>query len=171
MSAGKITPPLPSMLAQSVSRHQHPGHTAVMEAHSLFHPLFLTRPKTSQQSVERNSSSIASDLENASSSSNSSCTMTGDLAHETGEGAVLRLRGLPFNCDTEAVRNFFQPTELAEVYFCRRDGACSCGCHSVEVVNIGWDRRGLTPAGSKAPGVPAQAGHHHPAARRWCSSP
>jgi hypothetical protein len=61
--------------------------------------------------------------------------MTADLEHDHAEAVkkaeaegVIRLRGLPFKCQPEDVKKFFHPTELAEVYFCRRDGACSRDC-------------------------------------------
>ena len=37
-------------------------------------------------------------------------------------GSVLRLRGLPFSATETDLRAFFDPTQLQEVYFCRRDG-------------------------------------------------
>lgn len=67
-------------------------------------------------------SSTTSIVENASSSSTECWSMTTDNEHDTAEtpSSVVRLRGLPYSADSEAVRAFFAPTELAEVYFCRR---------------------------------------------------
>jgi hypothetical protein len=78
-------------------------------------------------------------VENASSSSSTIWSMTTDNQHAPTDTRVVRLRGLPYSADSDAVRAFFTPIELAEVYFCRRDGEC---CRGGQVTKRLWQ---LTP--------------------------